>query len=465
MAFTCGLSDLVMDINMQSASQPLDLVCIGFGITALSVAIALHERQSLDNTLFLESQPQSSWKPCPDIPAPRLRTSFLNDLITSENPRSKFTFTNYLHATNRLVVYANSSHLCPSRELFSGYLKWCADRLQLRKGFQKQVSNITPVTNGAGRVSCWKVTVSDTVTGKQEVLLTKQVICSMEPQPKISAILSQADMDVSIAHSTDSLDYVPATLKRTAGEARIAIIGDGQSAAEVFEYVQSIRGTHQAVWFTKDAVLRGSDSTPFVMDVVRRPTNEAGRTLPAELRRKAMDCADPLASGHAIEDSMLRDLYDSQYRQSVKEADPSRWQYQIKFSHQLAVARKTSSGQIALSLKCLNNDEGDYSGLFDLVIAATGYDRSGHERTMRQLSDLVDGHHLSVNRDYQVNFRKGLLAEDCGLWLQGSLGEADDVDDALYPILAERSRRIAESMIRQRHRPIQPVTEERTARL
>merc|ERR1711939_660796 len=101
MAFSCDHSDLGKDNNMQSDSQPLDLVCIGFGITALSIAIALHERQSLDNTLFLESQPQSSWKPCPDIPATRLRTSFLNDLITSENPRSKFTFMNYLQATNR----------------------------------------------------------------------------------------------------------------------------------------------------------------------------------------------------------------------------------------------------------------------------------------------------------------------------------------------------------------------------
>jgi lysine/ornithine N-monooxygenase len=84
----------------------------------------------------------------------------------------------------------------------------------------------------------------------------------MEPQPKIPAILSQANIGASLAHSTDSLDAVPPTLKKTAGKARIAIIGDGQSAAEVFEYVQSIRGIHQAVWFTKDAVLRGSDSTP-----------------------------------------------------------------------------------------------------------------------------------------------------------------------------------------------------------
>ncbi len=262
MAFSCDHSDLGKDNNMQSDSQPLDLVCIGFGITALSIAIALHERQSLDNTLFLESQPQSSWKPCPDIPATRLRTSFLNDLITSENPRSKFTFMNYLQATNRLVVYANSSHLCPSRELFSGYLRWCADRLQARKGFQKQVNSITPVANAAGAVSCWKVSVSDMVTGKQDVLVTKQLICSMEPQPKIPAILSRANIGPSLAHSTDTLDAVPSMLKKTAGRARIAIIGDGQSAAEVFEYVQSIWGHHQAVWFTEDAVLRGSDSTP-----------------------------------------------------------------------------------------------------------------------------------------------------------------------------------------------------------
>ena len=93
----------------------------------------------------------------------------------------------------------------------------------------------------------------------------------------------------------------------------------------------------------------------------------------------------------------------------------------------MASAEKTSTGQVALSFKCLDDGAGDHSGVFDLVIAATGYNKSGHQEVMEQLSDLIDGHHTSVNRDYRVNFQAGLLAKDCGLWLQGSLGEPDDV--------------------------------------
>ena len=199
------------------------------------------------------------------------------------------------------------------------------------------------------------------------------------------------------------------------------------------------------------------------MDVVRRPTTKAERMLPPELRLQVVDDTGTSASNNTVDDALLRDLYDLQYQQSVKQADPSKWQYQIKFSHQVSAAQKATAAQVALSFKCLNND-GDYSGLFDLVIAATGYDKNGHERVMRHLSDLIDGHRISVDRDYQVNFRSGLLAQDCGLWLQGSLGESDD-DEALYPILAERSRRIAESIIRQRCRSSEPSSEARSARL
>ncbi|KAI1620271.1 L-ornithine N5-oxygenase [Exophiala viscosa] len=453
----------IHNVAMHSDSEPLDLVCIGFGVSALAVAIALHERQSLDHTLFLDSQPQSSWKPCPDVPASRLKTSFLNDLITSENPRSEFTFINYLHATNRLVLYCNSGHLTPSREIFSDYLRWCADRLKVRTAFQKQVSSITPVTDATGTVSCWRVLVSDAATGKQNELVTNQVICSMEPQPQIPAILSQANINPNLAHSTDSREAILSTLRKTAGKARIAIVGDGQSAAEVFEYLQSIRGDQQAIWFTQSPVLRRSDSTPFIMDVVRRPTTRAEQLLPPELRLQAVDGVGAPASSNAIDDALLKDLYDLQYQQSVKQANPSKWQYQIKFGHRVEMAQRATDGQAALSLKCLNGD-GGYSGLFDLVIAATGYDKNGHERIMRQLSTLIDGHRISVDRDYQVNFRSGLLVEGCGLWLQGSLGDSDD-DEALYPILAERSRRIAESIIRQRCRSSEPSPEARTARL
>ncbi|RMD43842.1 hypothetical protein DV735_g1275, partial [Chaetothyriales sp. CBS 134920] len=449
----------------QSGTRPLELVCIGFGVTALATALALHERKSLDSTLFLESQPQASWQPCPEIPASYLRTSFLNDLVTTENPRSKFTFINYLHSTNRLTLYANSSQLRPSRELFTDYLRWCADHLPVRIGFSKVVTAIQPVTNAAGVVSSWKTFFTDRNTGKQDVVEAKQVLCSIEPQPYIPSALAEPTARSSVVHSANCRQAVASVLKQTGGKARIAIIGDGQSAAEVFEFVQSTRGSQQAVWFTQDAVLTSTGSSAFVLDAVRRPATDAERMLPPELRRKAIQGQGAIASNHAIDDAILMGIYDSQYQQSVKQTDPSKWQYQIKFRQQLVKTTRASNGQVSLSFTSLSDTPESFADNFDLVIAATGYDKTGHKPIMQQLSTLIDGHNISVNRDYQINFRSGLLAKDCGVWLQGAFRESDDVEDAVFAILAERSRRIAESIIQQRRLPAEGSAEEGRARL
>lgn len=354
---------------------------------------------------------------------------------------------NYLHATNRLIVYANSSRITPSRELFAEYLRWCADNLHARKEFSKRVDRVVPVKNSAGRVSSWKVFYVDTVTGKVEVAEAKQVICATEPEPRVPAILSQTHTRPAVVHSTESLEAVPACLKRTGGRSRIAIVGDGQSAAEVFDYVQSIRGDHQTVWYTRDNVFRTSDGSPLyvtvhlkvfcantsysLQDVVRRPTTNAGKIIPAELRRQVLE-----VKPSDVDDELLRTIYDSQYRQSVKQSDPSKWQHQIKVDQQLTSAEKTARDKIVLGFKT-SSGETQQTDSHDLVIAATGFVKSDHQAILQPLFELVEGPGISVNRDYQVNFRSNLLAKDCGLWLQGSLGEANNVwlrsgSDATY---------------------------------
>ncbi|KIW21631.1 hypothetical protein PV08_02211 [Exophiala spinifera] len=448
-----------MEHSTPSTSETLDLICIGFGVTALSLAVALHEKKSLDKALFLEAQSQSAWKPYPDVPSERLRTSFLNDLITSENPRSKFTFMNYLHATNRLIVYANSSRITPSRELFAEYLRWCGDNIHARKEFSRRVDRVVPVKNAAGRVSSWKVFFVDKVTGKTEVAEAKQVVVATEPEPRVPGILSQPNIRAAVAHSTDSLEAIPAVLKRTAGRARIAVIGDGQSAAEVFYYVQNIRGDHQTVWFTRDNVIRASDDSPFLQDVIRQPTTSATQALPAELRRQALGLKSTV-----VEDELLKNIYDSQYRQSVKQPDPFKWQHQIQVGQQLTSAEKTSGDKVVLGF--LNSGGATQrTDIYDLVIAATGFIKVDHQTILHQLLELVEGPGISVDRDYQVNFRSGLLTKDCGIWLQGSLGEANNDDEAVYPTLAERSRRAVESILQQRRQQSQSSLEERSARL
>ncbi|EXJ79476.1 hypothetical protein A1O1_08740 [Capronia coronata CBS 617.96] len=414
-----------------------DLVCVGFGVTALSLAITLHERGALDNTLFLESQPASKWNPCSSSAGGRMRTSFLNDLITSENPRSRFTFLKYLHATNRLALYANSSQIQPSREMFADYLRWCSASFQNNVNFGKRVTAIFPVREDQQPVRSWNVVFSDSVTGQQDSVTTKQVICAAGLQPFIPAPLSSImDTSPDVVHATDCLQRISSTMRTTGGKCHFAIIGDGQTAADVFDHIHGIRGDHQVTWFTQDPVLRGTDDSPFIMDNTRKPSSKVGQALPLELRRRAIGdglCTDSVS---AIDRHLLMSIYEVQYAQSVKESDANKWKFQVKFQHKLVGAEKVANGKVRLSFQRPEFEEQLFGcNIFDLVIAATGYERTEYKKILAPLLGMLDGHQVTVNRDYQVNFRTGSCGVGCGLWLQGAL-EGEDVSFRSFNLLA-----------------------------
>ncbi|KAL2410310.1 L-ornithine N(5)-monooxygenase [Exophiala dermatitidis] len=420
-----------MDSSTSAQDVHFDLLCIGFGATALSVAIALHEKRAIDNTIFLERQPESTWRSCSGSPSGRLRTSFLHDLVTSESPRSKFTFMNYLHATNRLVLYANGSQINPPRDMFNDYLQWCAGPFQQRVRFGKRVAAVHPVQNAQGLVECFKVVYTDSATGQQDVVTAKQVISAVGLQPSIPRDLAKIGTLVGVAHASDCLSRISSTLRTTSGRARFAIIGDGQAAGEIFEYLHGVRGEHQVVWFTQDPVLREMDDSPFVMDNTKRPESKIGQTLPLELRRRAIGEGHSAQTSSAIDRHLLKSIYDIQYTESVKCIDTTKWKCQIRFQHRLTKAEKTANGQIQLSCQPIEyDDDKQVIDVFDLVIAATGYERTEYKKIMEPLLQLLDGRQITVNQDYQVNFRSGSFGARCGLWLLGAI-EGEDVSARL----------------------------------
>ncbi|MFN7053210.1 MAG: SidA/IucD/PvdA family monooxygenase, partial [Gemmobacter sp.] len=79
-----------------------DLIGIGFGPSNLALAIALRERQSPLDALFLEAQPAFAWHPGMMIPGADMQVSFLKDLVSLRDPTSGFSFLSYLHEKGRL---------------------------------------------------------------------------------------------------------------------------------------------------------------------------------------------------------------------------------------------------------------------------------------------------------------------------------------------------------------------------
>ncbi|EAQ85528.1 hypothetical protein CHGG_09542 [Chaetomium globosum CBS 148.51] len=89
------------------ANSELDLVCVGFGPASVAIAVALHDSMEAGKmaqapkVLFLEKQPQFAWHAGMLLPGAKMQISFVKDLASLRDPRSNFTFLNYLHKNNR----------------------------------------------------------------------------------------------------------------------------------------------------------------------------------------------------------------------------------------------------------------------------------------------------------------------------------------------------------------------------
>jgi len=244
--------------NASSSAQSYDLVVVGFGSTALSLATALADSETSLKVLFVESKDAFNWAPASVLPENATRTSFLRDLITTRNPRSEFTFVNYLFESEQLVQFVNSSHMAPSRLVMGNYLSWVAEKMQERQWVQysSTVTRVVPVKNGsASQVTGWKLNVQD-AQGNNSIIASKRVVLATGSKPKIHEALMGAKGKV--LHSSEV-----APLLHSLKDQDIAIVGADQEAAEIFEHLQSAGALHRAraTMFIEDSALRPEDKT------------------------------------------------------------------------------------------------------------------------------------------------------------------------------------------------------------
>ena len=93
----------------------------------------------------------------------------------------------------------------------------------------------------------------------------------------------------------------------------------------------------------------------------------------------------------------------------------------------------------------------------DLVVLASGYVRSAHEDLLKGLKHLRPQANSStkswtVNRDYSVEFMKGYVQRDAGVWLQGCNESTHGLSDTLLSILAVRGGEMVDSIFGSSHR-------------
>ncbi len=256
-----------------------DLVCVGFGPANLAVAVAIHDALAAGTlaesprVLFLERQVKFAWHAGMLLPGAKMQISFLKDLATLRDPTSSFTFLNYLHEQGRLVEFANLDTFLPARAEYEDYFRWCA-------GFFDHVvrygSEVTAVrrdegaaaaaaaegTNGAdgAAVDIFRVVSRDSKSGAVTTYRAKNVILAIGGQPNIPSCLPSKHPRV--IHSSQYAHLVPSILNDTDAPYRVAILGAGQSAAEIFSNIQVLYPNSRTWLVMRSEFLKPSDDSP-----------------------------------------------------------------------------------------------------------------------------------------------------------------------------------------------------------
>ena len=107
----------------------VDVLMIGAGPSNLALAVALEECGSPElaaNPLIIEQSEDVKWQRNLLLPWVRSQVSYVKDLVTLRNPRSRFTFLNFMHEAGELDEFVNLATFHPYRWQISAYQQWVA---------------------------------------------------------------------------------------------------------------------------------------------------------------------------------------------------------------------------------------------------------------------------------------------------------------------------------------------------
>lgn len=246
----------------QDLHSQYDLVCIGFGPASLAIAIALHDRGIKARVLYIEKQRRFVWHAGMLLPNARMQISFLKDLATLRDPRSKFTFVNYLKCKSRLVAFTNLGTFLPLREEYNDYMSWCASHFEQHVQYGQETVGVSPIQSGKAPIQSWQVHSKNVETNERITVTARSVVIAIGGSPKIPLAFSTSDLDYGIIHSSSYSTAVPRILTDTCKAYTVAIVGGGQSAAEIFNDLQHRFPNSRTVLYTGASALKPSDDSP-----------------------------------------------------------------------------------------------------------------------------------------------------------------------------------------------------------
>lgn len=424
------------------ANHDVELLAVGAGPSNLALAVALEELAPglARGSLVIDRDQQVSWQRGMLLPEVLSNTTFLKDLVTMRNPRSKFSFLNYLHVTGRLDQFVNLGCFTPYRLEVAQYLKWVAASLSLVDvQLGVECVDVTPVWSGR------TLTGFQTQLAGGDTVRSRYLVIGAGRDPRIPAPLRGIKAE-RMLHSTEYMRRI-GTLPKDLPY-RVAIVGAGQSAAELFLAVQADLPECRPTMVTRSIGLNYYETSKFnnelyypsFVDQFHAARPEARRQMLAQMR-------------HTNYAGLAPQTIESMYRQFYLDQLSGRGRLQLITMHDITAARDEGD-EVVLELTDWRN--GATTELrADLVLLGTGF-ATEMPWLVRRVAAALGLPQVEVTRDYRLVIDHPAAA---ACYLHGVNEATHGIADSLLSVLAFRANDILQDILTGRGAQLgDPVT-------
>lgn len=414
----------------------LDVLGIGFGPSNLALAIVLEEQARCTGgerpvrAAFIERQEGFGWHRGMLLGGANLQVSFLKDLVTMRDPTSDFSFLAFLHAEGRLAAFINQKNMYPTRVEFHAYLSWAADRLRHHVTYGLEVIDARPVVQD-GDVRYIDVAARRAPDGSLVTYRTRNVVVATGLEPYLPPDAPASPRVWHSARLLDRLVEVPEEKPQT-----FVVVGAGQSAAEVVEYVHR-RFTRARVYsvFTRYGY-SPSDDSPFVNGIFDPDTVDLFFRSPDEVKQLFFDY-HANTNYSAVDIDLITELGQRAYEELVE----GRPRLIIRNLSRLAAVHERDSG---LEVELLFLPDASVTTVqADWLIYATGYRPRSPLGVLGEVGSYCKAEPsaaLQVDRCHRVITADGMR---CGIYVQGATEATHGISSTLLSTTAIRAGEIA----------------------
>lgn len=402
--------------------EKYDFIGIGVGPSNLSLA-ALAEPITGMRAKFFDSKTQFQWHAGAMLPRSVLQTSYLKDLVTLVDPKSRYSFLNFLAETGRIYRAMVANKISCSRYEFEQYFRWVASQLTSIDWGQRvetvRISN-----------DCFKTTCK---SGFQ--VETTAVVIGTGRVPAMPDFAAAHADSRDVIHSSEMLSARPAFQGR-----RVLVVGAGQSGAEIVNFLLSLDHMlpSSITWVSSRAGFLPMDDSPFSNEWFAAPYVDYFYGLSRE-RRSQLLREQRLASD-GISETMLQNIYERLYQLDISESKSLR--------HRLLPCRRVTGlhrGQNRLVATLYNRDRNSIEECeADVVVFCSGYRtvfpdfmNDLRERTVDRNGEFQIGPDYSIEWDGPKNLR---------IYMLNGAERTHGISDPNLSLISWRSARIINAL-------------------